>query len=68
MFNWRQLEESHQERDPRIERFIKRAATMLSYGCTEEECVTALTAEGAQEHEAINAIRAGVILNEMPNL
>lgn len=56
--------QDHVETDDRIERFMNRAAQMLAYGYTDEECVRVLQADGATIYEAANAMRAGAILNK----
>ena len=53
----------HIEDDPKIERSMKRAATMLACGYTEEQCVRVLVADGAATYEAVNSTRAAKILN-----
>jgi hypothetical protein len=56
----------HHEHDPRIEKFIMFAAQRLAFeNLTEVQCVELLvTTMGAQPFEAVNAVRAAVILNE----
>jgi hypothetical protein len=54
----------HEELDPRVERFILGAARRLAAGTSETDVVAELVADGALEHEAVNAVRAGAILNE----
>lgn len=56
------------DKNSRIETLISSARTMIQFGYTETECVRVLMADRALEHEAINAIRAAVILNEHEEL
>jgi len=53
----------HEEWDPRTDNLIKRAAHLLSH-VSETEALDTLVSEGATFVEALNAVRAGTILDE----
>ena len=55
--------QAHIEWEPRIDRMIQRAARLLDH-VSEIEALDKLVGEGATMAEAVNAVRAGAILNE----
>lgn len=55
--------QDHVEWEPRIDRMIQRAANLLGH-VSEIEALDKLVGDGATMDEAVNAVRAGAILND----